>query len=298
MTYFLQQLVNGVALGTTYSLIALAFVLVFGVMKVFNAALGGLVVLGAYAAWLVSNVTTPNFFLALAAALAVTIVAGAVVERVAIAPVAKRNHLAAFLTTLGCVILIEGVLRTLFSAQPQAFRVDFPNAVFEILGVTVGARQLSVIAISVGLVVACDVLINKTAVGRRLRSVAESPSMAMSLGINAPRVRFFTVAAASALAAVTGVLLGISYGSIAPTMGVGLMLKGFIILSVGGMTSFRGAAVVGILLGIVEVMFTAYLPELPRDALTYGVLVLVMLARPAGLFARNSAIPSPVRAAS
>jgi branched-chain amino acid transport system permease protein len=295
VSFFLQQLINGLALGTTYSLIALGFVLVFGVMKVFNAALGGLVVLGAYAAWFVSSHSTPNIVVALAVALVVTMAAGFVVERVAIAPVAGRNQLASFLTTLGCAILIEGVLRTYFTAQPQAFRVSFPSAVIEVGGLSVGLRQLCVIALAGVLIVACDQVITKTAVGRRLRAVAEDPPMATSLGINARRVRLLTVAAASALAAVTGVLLGVSYGSITPTMGLGLMLKGFIILSVGGMTSFRGAALVGVLLGVAEVMTTAYAPELPRDAFTYGLLVLVMLARPAGLFGRRSAIPTSTR---
>ena len=295
MLYFLQQLVNGLALGTTYALIALSFVLVFGVMKVFNAALGGLVVVGAYSAWWATGHTSSSLLIAVLSAVVVTVVVGAVIEQVAIAPVITRNQLASFLTTLGCAIFLEGLLRTLFTAQPQPFRVSFPSKIVEIGGVTVGMRQVTVIAISATLIVTCDVVINRTSVGRKLRAVAENPSMASSLGINAKAVRVLTVAAASTIAGVTGVLLGVSYGSITPVMGIGLMLKGFVILSVGGMTSFRGAALVGIALGVAEVMTTAYAPDLPRDSVTYALLVVVMLIKPAGLFGRLAAIPSPTR---
>jgi branched-chain amino acid transport system permease protein len=289
MEYFLQQLVNGLALGTTYALIALGFVLVFGVMKVFNAALGALVVVSMYAAWWTSEHVTSSLVVCLAAAMVVTVVIGAAVERVAIAPVARRSELAPFLTTLGVSIMLEGLLRTFFTAQPQAIALDYPSSVFDVLGITFGIRQVTVIVVALALIVVTDVVITRTRVGRRLRAVAENPGMASSLGINARRVRFLAVTTASALAVVTGVLLALSYGTVTPTQGLGLMLKGFVILTVGGMTSFRGAAAVGILLGVVEVFTTAYAPGLPRDAITYGLLIVALVARPYGLFSRGPA---------
>lgn len=290
MTYLLQQLVNGLALGTTYALIAISFVLVFGVMRVLNAALGGLVVLGAYTAWFVSDRIGSNLLLAMAIAIVVVIVAGAIIERVAIAPVRNRNALAPFLTTLGASMFIEGLLRTVFDAQPKALAVDFPSGVIRVAGVTVGLRQLTIIGIALTLMLGIGYVVSRTKGGRQLRAVAENPEMAMSLAVDARRIRVIAVTVASALAAITGVLLGISFGAITPTLGLGLTLKGLIVLIVGGMTSFRGAAIVGMALGIMEVFATAFAPSLPRDALVYLVLIAVLLARPAGLFGRRVAL--------
>lgn len=296
MEYFLQQLVNGLALGTTYALIALAFVLVFGVMKVFNAAIGALVIIAMYTSWWVSENISAHLAVALVAALIVTVIAGAITERVAILPVMDRTELAPFLTTLGISILVEGLLRTFFTAQPKAIQLDYPESLLDIGGIHIGVRQLTVIVIAVALIFLLDTVVVRTKVGRRLRAVSESPGMAASLGINAKRVRFWAVTTASSLAAATGVLLALRYGTVNPTQGLGLMLKGFVILAVGGMTSFRGAAVVGVLLGIAETMITAYLPGLPRNALTYGLLIFVLVARPHGLFVRKPAVPGGLTA--
>lgn len=287
MTLFVQQLVNGLALGTTYSLIALGFVLVFGVLRVLNVAHGDVVILGAYAGLVAGTALGGNFFAAAAAAAVVAGgVAGWLLERLAVRPV-SGSELAPFLTTLGGAILIQGVLRTVFTAQPRGYPITIAAGSVDVGGVIFGNTQAFVVLIGAVLLVVFDWTLHRTQLGRNMRAIAENPAMASSLGINAQRLRTWTLVFASALGGLTGVLLSGVYGIVTPTLGIGLGLKGLIILIVGGLGSFRGAIAVGILLGLAEVLVAAFVSSDLRDVVAFLLLVVILLVRPTGLFGKR-----------
>jgi branched-chain amino acid transport system permease protein len=286
MELLVQQLVNGFALGTTYALLALGFVLVFGVLRVLNVAHGDVVMLGAYSGLVAANHTGNNLFAAIAAAILVTGAAGWLLERIAIRPV-SGSEMTPFLTTLGAAILIQGILRTAFTAQPRPFPINFAPGSLDIGGILIGKVQLVTIVVAGALVVICDTVVHKTQLGRRMRAVAENPKMAASLGINALRIRVGTIVVASALAGLTGILLVRIYGIVTPTLGIGLGLKGMIILIVGGLGSFRGAIAVALFLGLAEVLVSYYFSSGLRDVVAFLLLVGILLLRPTGLAGRR-----------
>jgi branched-chain amino acid transport system permease protein len=285
---FFQQLINGLALGCTYALLALGYTLVFGVLGILNIAHGEVFMFGALIAANFILFAHANFFFALLASMIGAMFVGILVERLTIRPLRREGRalplLPPLITTLGAIWVLQEVAIKIFGAEVQPFPPVFQEKNFTLGTVRISSSQLIIIGVSLFLMFSLFLTVAKSKWGKGMRAVAENAKMAALLGINVNGVMFVTFAVASALAGVAGFLVGISYYSYSPFMGVQIGLKGFAVIVIGGMGNIWGAMVGGLILGMVEILSVGYLASSFRDAIAFGLMILILLVKPTGIF--------------
>ena len=292
MTTFLQQLVNGLSLGSIYALIALGYTMVYGVLRLINFAHGDVYMVGAYVGYYLSRKLQgrePSILsavLVMLGSMLACAVLGALIERLAYRPVRREARLTLLITAIGVSLFIENVAQLLFGADPKFFPSLAPSADFVVAGVRLTSEQLTVIAVSVLLMVLLRFFILKTRTGKAMRAVSFSLDASKLMGISTDRIIAITFALGSALAAAAGVLIGMQIPKIDPLMGILYGLKAFVAAVLGGIGSVPGAVLGGLLIGISEVMVVGYLSSTYRDAIAFGILILVLILRPQGLLGR------------
>jgi len=292
MTTFLQQLVNGLSLGSIYALIALGYTMVYGVLRLINFAHGDVYMVGAYVGYYLSRKLQgrePSILsavLVMLGSMLACAVLGALIERLAYRPVRREARLTLLITAIGVSLFIENVAQLLFGADPKFFPSLAPSADFVVAGVRLTSEQLTVIAVSVLLMVLLRFFILKTRTGKAMRAVSFSLDTSKLMGISTDRIIAITFALGSALAAAAGVLIGMQIPKIDPLMGILYGLKAFVAAVLGGIGSVPGAVLGGLLIGISEVMVVGYLSSTYRDAIAFGILILVLILRPQGLLGR------------
>jgi branched-chain amino acid transport system permease protein len=295
----LQHLINGVSLGSIYALIALGYTLVYGILRLINFAHGDLFMLAAYAALgacaalglgdAVSGGMAVSswgaFAVVMALSMAAAAVAGLLVERLAYRPLRGQPRLNLLITAVGVSFLLENGAQAVFGANPRrvpALIVDTPA--FTIAGAQVSTLDLTVLGTTLGLLLALEFWVQRTRMGRAMRAVSHSHETAALLGIPVDRVISITFAVGSALAAAAAVLYGAKYPKVEPLMGVMPGIKAFVAAVLGGIGNLRGAVVGAMILGLTETLVAAYGASTWRDALAFGLLILILLFKPAGLF--------------
>jgi branched-chain amino acid transport system permease protein len=289
MEFLLQQILNGVMYGCTYALVGIGFNLVFGVMNTINLAHGETIMGGAFIALvLVVSLNMPLILAGLLAALACAAI-GMLIERTCLRPVRNAHYMAPLLTTLGASIVLLEIFIKIFSTEEHLFPTQFEFAQVRIGDLTIRVPYLITLGVSVVLMIALHLWINRTRTGLALRALAENVDAARLMGINVNRLMSLTLGLASAIGCVAGVLVAVSSSLITPRIGSELLLKGFVVIILGGLGSITGAVAGGILLGVVEVVTVAYLPSLYRDYFSFGLLMLILLLRPAGLAGKQVA---------
>ncbi len=284
-----QQLVNGLSLGCVYALFALGFTLVFGVLGVINLSHGAVFMVGAYAAWqAVTRLALPLW-----AALAVGFVAsglfGLVIDRVVLKPLRQRNapHLIPMIATIGIAIALNSAVQGVFGAANQRFPAGVvPDQMLDLGGLHLSVLELGIMLLSFVMMGALLMVMNRTQVGRALRAIAESPKAAHLLGIRVERLFGLTSFVAAGLGGIAGVLIAMYSNAIYPLMGQPMLHKGIAVIILGGMGDIRGALIGGLFLGFAEVLSVAYIGSNMRDAVAFGLLFLILLVRPTGLFGR------------
>lgn len=283
-----QQLVNGITVGSTYSLIAIGYTLIFGVLRIINMAHGQIFIFGSLVG--LSFVVNNGLPIGVAFALSVIVsgVGGVVLEFLALRPLRKKNvpHLAPLISTIGFAILIEEITRLLFGADSRAVPA-VGLTTYDLGAVQVRAIDLTIIGISIVLMFILNFWIGKTKIGKALRATAESIETAGILGINTNAIVIMTVVVASALGGIAGMLIGLAYSALIPTMGLTLGFKGLAVLILGGVGSIPGAMISGLILGMAEVLSVAYADSSWRDAVAFGMIILILLIRPQGLFGKK-----------
>jgi len=282
-----QQLVNGLSLGALYALFALGFTLIFGVLGVVNLSHGAIFMVGAYAA--VEAVTRLGLplWLALPFAFAVSGTFGLLIDVLVLKPLRRRNapHLIPMIATIGIGIALNNVVQGIFGAQNMRFPSGtIPTDTIEVAGIGITAIELAIILLSFVLMAALIFVIRKTQVGRALRAIAESPKAAWLVGINVEGLFMLTSFIAAGLGGIAGVMIGLYSNAIFPLMGQPMLQKGVAVIILGGMGDIRGALLAGLFLGFAEVMSVAYIGSTMRDAVAFGMLFLILLVRPKGLF--------------
>lgn len=289
---FLQQIINGIVIGSSYALVAVGFTLIFGVLRVVFFAHSATLVLGAYVGYLVLSYT-PNIFLALFLGIAAAAWLGFVIEVVALRPVRTQHPLIALVTTISAATIVQELLRlTVQQGQPVAYPMDVVPGLLEIgsganrLHVTVAQALVFVLAIV--LFVALAALIKKTWFGGAVRAVADAREVAAMLGIRVNAISALTVTLATGLSGAAGVMLGLTLPAIDPYVGDSLQFKALAIALFGGLGSLEGAVLGGFILGLVEALAAGYLESSYRDMFAYLTMVLILLVRPSGLFGRRS----------
>jgi branched-chain amino acid transport system permease protein len=313
MSTFLQQLINGISLGAIYSLIALGYTMVYGVLKLINFAHGDVYMVGAFMGYYLANglgprgaqmlgmgpdglvargllgggTLEPSLITALVVmllAMAICAVIGVIIERLAYRPVRKYSRLTALITAIGVSLLLENGGQVVFGAEPKFFPELFRKRNFDIVsGVTINSADVVVLIIALALMIALQLIVYRTKTGRAMRAVSFNLQSAKLMGINTDRIIAFTFALGSALAAAAGVLVAIRIPRIDPLMGILIGLKAFVAAVLGGIGNIPGAMLGGLLIGITETMVAGYLSSTYKDAVAFAILILILLFRPSGL---------------
>jgi branched-chain amino acid transport system permease protein len=292
MTTFLQQLVNGLSLGSIYALIALGYTMVYGVLRLINFAHGDVYMVGAYVGYYLSRKMRgeePSILgaiLVMLGSMLACALLGILIERLAYRPVRREARLTLLITAIGVSLFIENVAQLLFGADPKFFPSLAPSADFVVAGVRLTSEQLTVIAVSFLLMLLLRFFILKTRTGKAMRAVSFSLDASKLMGISTDAIIAITFALGSALAAAAGVLIGMQIPKIDPLMGIIYGLKAFVAAVLGGIGSIPGAVLGGLLIGVSEVMVVGYLSSTYRDAIAFGILILVLILRPQGLLGR------------
>ena len=282
----LQQALNALSLGCVYALFALGFTLVFGVLGIINLAHGAVFAVGAYCGLALVHAGWP-LWLAGAAAVAAAAGLGVVLEHLVLRPLRRRDapHLIPMIATIGVGISLTSALQGLFGAANLRFpQGTLPDVHVDVDGAVVTALELGIVLVCLTTMAAMLVLVRRTAFGRALRAVAESPKAAQLLGVNVEAVFLLTSAIAGGLGGLAGVLVGLYSNAIFPQMGQAILHKGIAVIILGGMGDIRGAMLAGLFLGFAEVFAVAFVGSSVRDAVAFGMLFAILLLRPAGLF--------------
>ena len=286
MRLFWQQMVNGITLGSTYSLIALGYTLIFGVLNIVNMAHGEIFMFGAFIGLMIALHAQVGLVGALIAAMAAGAVLGYLMEVLALRPLRRRrvSELAPLISTIGVSIFLESLALRLFGAEAQSFPSVSSTQVFDVAGLKIYMVQIIILAISCGLMVTLRFWLDKTQLGKSIRATSENIETANLLGIDTKKIIILTVMLASALGGGAGVLVGLAFNAIEPTMGVTMGFKGLAVLILGGLGNITGAMVGGLMLGVAEVFSVAYGASSYRDAVAFGMIILLLFLRPEGLF--------------
>ena len=296
MHTFLQQLVNGLTIGSVYALIALGYNLIFGVLNVLSFAHGALVMVGSYSMFFLLTLVGVNFYLAILAGIACATMMGLVVERIAVRPILPRSEWGVIVATIGAGLFIQFMVRRFTSGRPESFPVPFEPTYYTLWwGIQVSDMQFLLMMSGLALMILLVLLVYRTKFGFAMRAVAQSPDIASTLGINRFRIGILTFAIASAVAGASGILYSIHYNVTDVFMGVTLGLKGMVIVIVAGVGNLPGCLVVGLLLATIEVMVVGYWQSTLRDFVGYAALVLILLVRPGGLFGEHGRADYGVR---
>ncbi|MFC5474534.1 branched-chain amino acid ABC transporter permease [Paraherbaspirillum soli] len=284
-----QQLINALSLGSVYALFALGFTLVFGVLGVINLSHGAIFMLGSYAALLLVEQLALPLWLAMVIAMLASGALGLLVDFLVLRPLRARNapHLAPMIATIGVATILTSLAQGLFGAENKRFPAGtIPEDSFNWGQLHVTAVQIGIVVISFVLMVVLLAIMRRTQLGRALRAIAESPKAAYLLGINVEGLFYLTSFAAAALGGAAGVLVGLSFNAITPFMGQPMLHKGIAVIILGGMGDIRGAMLAGLFLGCAEVLTVAYISSDFRDAVGFGLLFLILLVKPSGMFGK------------
>lgn len=289
--YALQQLVNGLTLGSLYALVAIGFSMIYGIVRLINFAHGDIVMVGAFATLGLVAVGTP-WPVTILLVMLVGALAGVTVEAVAFRPMRAAPQVTGFIATLAVSIVIQNAGVMILSGQPRNFL--FPEVMrtrVPLGGATVSLTDLVILGVTLTLVSALLLIVHRSKLGIAMRATAENADVARLMGINVNRTIMLAFALGSGLAAVAGLLWGGRFGQIDPLLGFVPGLKAFVASVIGGVGSLTGALLGGYLLGFAEVLFVGFLPPEYagyRDALVFVTLILILLVLPRGLLGRST----------
>jgi branched-chain amino acid transport system permease protein len=294
MTEFLQQLINGLSLGAVYALIALGYTMVYGILRFINFAHSDVFMVGAFAGFYLSHYFPHPSFVGGAAvtilAMLICAALGITIERLAYRPLRKRkaSTLSVLITAIGMSLFLENAGLLVFGADYKSFPKLFPEQDFAPMGggVRVTSTRLLVFCLTAILLLALRFIVMRTRIGTAMRAVSFNPQAASLVGINNDRIISFTFGLGSALAAAGGILYSLLYPSIDPYMGVLPGLKAFVAAVLGGIGNIPGAALGGLLLGLIETFVNGSKYSTYTDAIAFAVLILILIFRPAGLLGK------------
>ncbi len=283
---FMQQFVNALSLGSLYALIAIGYTMVYGILRLINFAHGDVFMIGGYLAFYAVTAFMMPWWVAVIVAIGLTTVFGVGLERVAYRPLRDSPRISIMISAIGASFLIENLAIVLFDARPKAFPVPDLFASTFVLG-DVHVSTVSVVIPIVTAIILGILLwvVYRTKTGMAMRAVSTDIDAARLMAIDVNRIIAFTFAVGSALAAIGGIMWALKYPRLEPLMGIMPGLKCFIAAVIGGIGSISGAVLGGLLLGLIELMTIAFLPELTgyKDAFAFILLIVVLLVKPTGL---------------
>ena len=285
MIELMQQILNGLAIGSVYTLVALGLTVVFGILGIAHFAHGSLAIFGGYLTFVLMTKLGVHYFGAIAMAMPVGAIMGMLIERLAYRPVRDAPHINAFIIALGLTMMIEGANLLLFGADQVIIQTSYQQ-VFEIGGLFVSQLRLVVFITAVSLVALVTVLLLKTKTGKSVRAVAQNRHAAVLMGVNVNFVSAVVFGISSALGVAAGALIG-ALLALAPGVGESFAVKGFAVLILGGLGSLPGAILGGLVLGVSEALAAGFLSSAYKDVISFLVMILVLLVMPQGLLGKK-----------
>lgn len=285
---FLEQLINGLALGSVYALLALGYTMVYGIIKLINFAHGEIYMIGAFAGYYSASTLGLPLIPTLLIAMFISALAGLIIEKVAYKPLRNSPRITLLITAIGVSLLLQNGMRLLVGPNPKPFPADtlMANKSIVLGGLEINTKTLLMLGLSATLVLLLQFIVYKTKVGKAMRAASFDTEAAALMGINVNNTISLTFAIGSALAGIAGVLVAIQYPLINPYMGAMPGLKAFVAAVLGGIGSIPGALLGGILMGIIETMTKAYISTSFSDAIAFGVLIVILLIKPSGLLGK------------
>jgi len=301
---FIQQLINGLVLGSMYALLALGYTMVYGIINLINFAHGEVLMVGALVSWTVVTFLADSglpgwalLTLSLIAAMVVCMALNLLIEKLAYRPLRNAPRLAPLITAMGMSLLLQTLAMIIWKPDYKPYPILLPDEPYEVMGATINLVQILILAVTAVTLAGLMALIHGTSLGRAMRATAENPRVAQLMGVQPDRVISATFAIGAALAALAGVMWAANYGSVQHTMGFLPGLKAFTAAVFGGIGNLGGAMVGGVLLGVIESMGAGYIGELTggvlgshyQDIFAFTVLILVLTLRPQGLLGERVA---------
>ena len=290
LALFIQSVINGLNQGAIYALIALGYTMVYGIIRMINFAHGDFIMVGAYTLFytipLMINAGMPAW-LAVIAAIVVCVVVGITVEIVAYRPVRGQGSMTALITDLAMSLFLENLAMVLFGANPKSVTSVFNLPTVTFLGATLQTKYLLTFGIGAFMMVALQLFVKKTKMGKAMRAVPQDKEASTLMGINVNKIITTTFAIGSGLAAVAALMYCSTYPRCTTDMGSMMGLKAFIAAVLGGIGSIPGAMVGGLVVGLVEIFVKVYIAPGWYEAITYGLLIVVLLVKPTGILGKN-----------
>lgn len=287
MTQFLQQIINGLSIGSVYALVALGYTMVYGIIKLINFAHGEIFMVGAYLAMILITVFNFPLWAAMIGSMAGSALLGIVIEKVAYKPLRKSSRTAALITAIGVSFLLQNAMLLIMGARIYTFPQVFENTSWVVFGLRINTLQIMMFLTSIALMILLQFIVLKTKVGRAMRAVAVDKEAAALMGVDVNQTISITFALGSALAGAAGVMVGLYYISMTPYMGFAPGLKAFVAAVFGGIGIIPGAMFGGFAIGIIETLVAGYGSTLFKDAVVYAILIIVLLVKPSGLFGKG-----------
>ncbi|MFO8165238.1 MAG: branched-chain amino acid ABC transporter permease [Thermodesulfobacteriota bacterium] len=288
---FLQQLINGLTIGGIYAMIAVGYTMIYGVIQLINFAHGEIYMLGAFFAVTFITFLKLPFYTAFLLSMACCAVSGILLDIFAYRPLRQSPRLAALITAIGMSIFLQNLAMIIWGSRPKPFPhyaipEYFEKTAVTFSGVTLSWFHIFIFSVTIIMMVGLNLIIQKTKWGKAMRAIAQNKTMASLSGINVNRVISYTFALAGSLGGAAGIMVGAYYNSIYPTMGYVAGVKAFAAAVLGGIGSVPGAMLGGVILGVAEAFGSGYLSSLYRDGISYGVMIIVIILIPAGLFGK------------
>jgi len=289
MEQLLQQLINGISLGSIYALIALGYTMVYGIINLINFAHGDIYMIGAYVGYAVTTFLGLGFIPSLLIAMATCSILGILIEKVAYKPMRNSSRISALITAIAVSLFLQYSMMYFVKPDTRTFPDVLSSNKISILGgkVLLDTKNIYIILITIVLMVLLQYVVHKTKVGKAMRAVALDKDAAQLMGVDINRTISFTFAIGSALAGAAGVLVGVYYNTINPLMGTVPGLKAFVAAVLGGIGLIPGAVFGGFFLGMIETLVSAYGGSIFKDAVAFSILIIVLLIRPSGLLGKT-----------
>ncbi len=289
MEQLVQQLINGISLGSIYALIALGYTMVYGIINLINFAHGEIYMIGAYIGFAVTTYMGLGLVPALLTSMVGCSLLGMLVEKIAYKPIRKSSRISALITAISVSLFLQYTMVYFVSPQTRTFPELLKKSNIHLLDgrIVLDQKSIYILVITVSLMVLLQYIVRKTKLGKAMRAVAQDKEAAELMGVDVNKIISYTFAIGSALAGAAGVLVGMYYNTINPLMGAGPGLKAFVAAVLGGIGIIPGAVFGGFFLGMTETMVSAYGGSIFKDAVAFFILITVLIIKPNGLLGKT-----------
>lgn len=286
---FLSYLIKGISLGSVYSIIALGYTMVYGIAKMLNFAHGDIIMVGGFVIYSLMSLAGLNPLISVLAAIVICTLLGVTIEGIAYRPLRKASSLAVLITAIGVSYFLQNVALLVYGSNPKSFTsvIKVPALKLAEGKLTITGETLVTIPLCIIIMVILNLFIKKSKMGRSMIAVSEDKDAAVLMGVNVNKTIAITFAIGSALAAVASALMFSTYPNLSPTSGAMPGIKAFVAAVFGGIGSIPGAMIGGILLGIIQILSSAYISTQLADAIVFLILILVLLIKPTGIMGKK-----------